>query len=75
MAGRFARGRQAIDYFFELSLFLFVSTGFVTAAATGKLDAPTVLLVGAALGLRLLSFLGLSRLSHSATPGSRQTSG
>jgi hypothetical protein len=54
-------GRQAIDYFFELSLFLFVATGFVAVASTSKLDLPTVVLVSAAIGLRGLAFLGLTR--------------
>jgi len=56
-------GREAVEYFFELSLFLFVLTGFVAVAATGKLDVPSVLLVGAALGVRGLAFLGLTRVS------------
>jgi protein-glutamine gamma-glutamyltransferase len=54
-------GKQAINYFFDLSLFLFVTTGFVAVASTGKLDTPTVVLVAAAIGLRGLAFLGLSR--------------
>jgi transglutaminase-like putative cysteine protease len=75
MIGRFGQGRRAIDYFVELSLFLFVSTGFVTAAATGKLDTPTVLLVAGALGLRSLAFLGLSRFSLSPSTVTRLTAG
>src|SRR5690242_11133859 len=56
-------GRQAIDYFFELALFLFVGTGFIAVAATGKLDVPSVLVVGGALGVRGLAFLGFTRVS------------
>ena len=59
-------GRQATDYFFDLALFLFVATGFVSVAATGKLDAATVLVVSAAIGLRGLAFLGFTRLRLSA---------
>lgn len=54
-------GRQAINYFFDLSLFLFVATGFVAVASTGKLDTATVVLVAGAIGLRGLAFLGLTR--------------
>jgi len=56
-------GREAVEYFFELSLYLFVLTGFVAVAATGKLDVPSVLLVGGALGVRGLAFLRLTRVS------------
>ena len=53
------RGSQseAIDYFFDLALFLFVVTGFIAVASTGKLDIPTVVLAGLALGLRALAFV------------------
>src|ERR1022692_3869358 len=54
-------GFQAIEYFFNLSLFLFVATGFIAVASTGKLDTATVVLVAAAIGLRGLDFLGLTR--------------
>jgi len=60
-------GRQAIEYFFNLSLFLFIATGFVAAASTGKLDAPTVVLVAAAIGVRGLDFLGLTRVRLQAS--------
>ena len=73
MVHSWEQGREAIDYFFELSLFLFVATGFVTVAATGKLDAPTVLLVGAALALRGLAFLGLTRISLAPSTVTRLT--
>jgi protein-glutamine gamma-glutamyltransferase len=43
---------QAIDHYFELSLYLLVLTGFATLASTGGLDIPSVLMVGAALLLR-----------------------
>jgi protein-glutamine gamma-glutamyltransferase len=42
----------AIDYYFELALYLLVLTGFATLASTGGLDTPSVILVGAALAVR-----------------------
>ncbi len=68
-------GREAIDYFFELSLFLFVATGFITVAATGKLDAPSVILVSGALAVRALAFLGLSHVSLAPALVTRLTVG
>ena len=44
--------QQAIDYYFELALYLLVLTGFATIASTGGLDLPALLLTGAALALR-----------------------
>ena len=43
---------QAIDHYFELSLYLLVLTGFATLASTGGLDLPSMILVGTALALR-----------------------
>jgi transglutaminase-like putative cysteine protease len=43
---------QAINNYFELSIYLLVLMGFGTLASTGGLDLPAVLLVGAALALR-----------------------
>jgi transglutaminase-like putative cysteine protease len=43
---------QAVNKYFELSLYLLVLTGFATLASTGGLDLPAVVLVGAALALR-----------------------
>jgi protein-glutamine gamma-glutamyltransferase len=43
---------QAINKYFELSLYLLVLMGFGTLASTGGLDLPTIVLVGAALGVR-----------------------
>jgi transglutaminase-like putative cysteine protease len=43
---------RAIDYYFELALYLLVLTGFTTLASTGGLDRPSVILVGAALVVR-----------------------
>ncbi len=43
---------KAIDYYFELALYLLVLTGFGTLASTGGLDFPSILLTGAALALR-----------------------
>jgi protein-glutamine gamma-glutamyltransferase len=42
----------AIDYYFQVSLYLLVLTGFGTLASTGGLDLPTVVLVGVALAAR-----------------------
>ncbi len=43
---------EAIERYFQVSLYLLVLTGFGTLASTGTLDAPTVLLVGMALLVR-----------------------
>jgi transglutaminase-like putative cysteine protease len=43
---------EAIERYFQVSLFLLVLTGFGTLASTGTLDPPTVLLVGMALLVR-----------------------
>ena len=43
---------QAINKYFELSLYLLVLMGFGALASTGGLDVPTILLVGLALALR-----------------------
>jgi transglutaminase-like putative cysteine protease len=43
---------QAINKYFDLSLYLLVLMGFGCLASTGGLDAPTILLVGAALAFR-----------------------
>jgi protein-glutamine gamma-glutamyltransferase len=43
---------QAINKYFELSIYLLVLMGFGTLASTGGLDLPTILLVGVALALR-----------------------
>jgi protein-glutamine gamma-glutamyltransferase len=43
---------QAINKYFELSLYLLVLMGFATLASTGALDLATILLVGAALAIR-----------------------
>ncbi|MGA8437012.1 MAG: DUF3488 and transglutaminase-like domain-containing protein [Candidatus Sulfotelmatobacter sp.] len=43
---------QAVNKYFELSLYLLVLMGFGTLASTGGLDRPTILLVGAALAFR-----------------------
>jgi len=75
MAVALAQGREAIDYFFELSLYLFVTTGFITAAATGKLDLPSVVVVSAALAVRGLGFLGVWRFSISPGAVTRLTIG
>jgi protein-glutamine gamma-glutamyltransferase len=43
---------QAINKYFELSIYLLVLMGFGTLASTGGLDLPTIVLVGAALAVR-----------------------
>ena len=43
---------QAINKYFELSLYLLVLMGFGTLASTGGLDLPTIVLVGTALAFR-----------------------
>jgi len=43
---------QAINKYFELSMYLLVLMGFGTLASTGGLDLPTIVLVGAALAVR-----------------------
>ncbi|MGB7600160.1 MAG: DUF3488 and transglutaminase-like domain-containing protein [Candidatus Sulfotelmatobacter sp.] len=43
---------QAINKYFELSLYLLVLMGFGALASTGGLDVPTILLAGSALALR-----------------------
>jgi len=44
--------QKAIDFYFELALYLLVLTGFGTLASTGGLDLPSVLLTTAALAIR-----------------------
>jgi protein-glutamine gamma-glutamyltransferase len=43
---------QAINKYFELSMYLLVLVGFGTLASTGGLDLPTIVMVGAALAFR-----------------------
>jgi protein-glutamine gamma-glutamyltransferase len=43
---------RAIDFYFELALYLLVLTGFATLASTGGLDLPSLLLVASALAVR-----------------------
>lgn len=44
--------QDAIDNYFELSLYLLVLTGFGTLAGTGGLDLPSIMLTGCALAFR-----------------------
>jgi transglutaminase-like putative cysteine protease len=53
---------QAINRYFELSVYLLVLMGFGTLASTGGLDLTTILLVGAALALRGYMFAKRRRL-------------
>jgi protein-glutamine gamma-glutamyltransferase len=50
-----------VDRFFELSLLGLVTSGYLAVAGSGYLDLPTLLLMAAALALRALSILGLTR--------------
>ena len=43
---------QAINKYFELSIYMLVLLGFGTVASTGTLDLPTIVVVGAALAFR-----------------------
>src|ERR1700722_5005818 len=43
---------QAINKYFDLSMYLLVLTGFGTLASTGVLDWPAIILVGTALAVR-----------------------
>jgi transglutaminase-like putative cysteine protease len=44
--------QKAIDYYFELALYLLVLTGFGALASTGGLDQTSIILVGTALAVR-----------------------
>jgi transglutaminase-like putative cysteine protease len=44
--------QRAIDFYFEVALYLLVLTGFGTLASTGGLDLPSIILVGTALAVR-----------------------
>ncbi len=44
--------QKAIDYYFELALYLLVLTGFATLASTGGLDLTSIILVGTAFAIR-----------------------
>ncbi|HTM42378.1 MAG TPA: hypothetical protein VL177_15765, partial [Terriglobales bacterium] len=43
---------RAIERYFHLALYLLLVAGFATLASTGKLEAPSLLLVGLALVIR-----------------------
>src|SRR5580765_3929374 len=44
--------KRAIDYYFDVALYLLVLTGFGTLASTGSLDLPTVAAVSLVLFVR-----------------------
>lgn len=46
----------SVQRYFEISLLLMLGTAFLTLAATGKLDAVSILLFCAALGIKLWSY-------------------
>jgi protein-glutamine gamma-glutamyltransferase len=56
---------EAIDKYFELSLYLLVLMGFGTLASTGALDLPAIVLVGAALAVRGYFFSQSRRMAIS----------
>jgi transglutaminase-like putative cysteine protease len=43
---------RAIDFYFEVALYLLVLTGFATLASTGGLDLPSIVLTGIAMAVR-----------------------
>lgn len=51
-AGMLPAGTDPINRFFEISLFSLLATGFLTLAATGRMDRFTMVLMGAALCVR-----------------------
>jgi len=54
MAAKSAGDKQsrAIDYYFEIALYLLVFSGFVTLSSTGGLDLPSLVVLTAVLGVR-----------------------
>jgi transglutaminase-like putative cysteine protease len=46
------RRSQAIDFYFEIALYLLVLSGFVTLSSTGGLDLPSLVVVTAVLAIR-----------------------
>lgn len=46
----------SVERYFEISLLLMLATGFFTVAATGKLDFVSIVVVSAALALKLWSY-------------------
>lgn len=46
----------SVQRFFEVSLLLMLATAFLTLSSTGKLDAPSITLFSAALGLKLWTY-------------------
>jgi transglutaminase-like putative cysteine protease len=49
------QSQVSVERYFETSLLLMLTTGFVTVVTTGKLDLPSVLVVSIALAVRLWS--------------------
>ena len=47
---------KVVHRYFEVSLFLLVTVGFLALASTGQLDFPTVLVVGGALVVKALRY-------------------
>jgi uncharacterized Tic20 family protein len=52
--------RQAnisVQRYFEISLLLLLATGFITVATTGKLDVVSIVVMIAALSIKLYSYV------------------
>src|SRR5256885_17217883 len=47
-----ATAARTLERYFEVSLYLLMTAGFASVASTGKLDGPSLLLMGAALTTR-----------------------
>jgi protein-glutamine gamma-glutamyltransferase len=56
---------QAVDFYFEISLYLLVLLGFVTLASTGGLDLPSIFFTSAAIAVRGYF---LARRRHAVIP-------
>lgn len=50
------QSRISVQRYFEISLLLMVTMGFLTVATTGKLDAVSIIVVSVALGIKLWSY-------------------
>ena len=47
---------RVVHRYFEVSLYLLVTVGFLALATTGRLDIPTLVLVGLALSAKALRY-------------------
>lgn len=74
-AERHATGHPSVERFFQLSLLGLVASGYLAVAGSGYLDAPTVVLVAAAVLVRGLVICGLLRLDLTDRAATRATLG